>query len=583
LCLRSFDKFIVSGLCEVCSLDSNFRVALRNAFLTCAIDSRRLPFLARHLSAEEELPEGSNEGNMAPSAQLMLFLELMSFLDLYSVTSFLRLKENASRIAYKFFLPTQIGSNLQPPLFDFHSIVPGSSLRHLEFVLSGKKSNTIPRDIFLDFQKAVADSLSAGPFISFLASGECARMRSYLRNTAPYTSVPLRELFDSVVGDEKYTAATKNCFAYILLFSICQVEKEPNGEHNFATEEDNGRVVGAPDGLCCAIYIKRSLVPTINEAKAKLETIKPDEDLDPSISKKVLSSCEFFWDTYVNGSLDILSKRTDIESCCNQLRSEFETVSNEILKAGPLELNRKAVETVVKSNLVKYAEILAAELLYNYGANVHTKFREHKFHEWMCTELSKVRAVDPNYTNKQELPVLPQGCVKRLLRKAELPDGVSSHKPFKGSSKDADNERNYPNAEMAVVFGSSVGTDLATEMPISGIEDSDIRRYACLPVALDRESESMSGETLPPTFESYAVVPPMKSKPFGKIVDSARTRYVNIYSVSVPSRSLSYFYLPRAVPMVGMYPWSLSQSRMPNLLIRLQTLPYLVSLFSFNA
>ena len=44
-------------------MDENFRAALRNAFLTCTIDSRRLHFLSRHFSAEEELPEGSYEGN----------------------------------------------------------------------------------------------------------------------------------------------------------------------------------------------------------------------------------------------------------------------------------------------------------------------------------------------------------------------------------------------------------------------------------------------------------------------------------------------------------------------------------------
>ena len=523
---RSFDKFIIPNLCEVCSIDSNFRASIKNAFLNCASDSRRLPFLARHLSREEELPEGSHAGNMAPSAQLMLFLELASFLDLYSVTPVLRLKENASRIAYKFFLPTQIGQNLQPPLFDFHSIVPDSSLRHLEVVLSAsvKKNSTIPRDVFLDFQKAIADSLSAGPFISFLASAECARMRAYLRDTSPYAPIPLRELLDTVVGDTKRSPAAKNAFIYILLFLICQMQHEPNGEHNFSTEEENARIVGASDGLCCYIFIKRSLVPTILEAKKKLETVDKSDELDLGLSKKVLATCEKFWDTYASGSLDSLSKRTEIQSCYMHLRSEMETTATQILKAGRPEPSRKVVEFIVTSKLVEKAERLAEELIYNYGANIHTKFREHKFHEWMCSELSKVRTVNPNYSNNEEVPTLPQGCIKRLLRKADLADGVSTHKPFISPTKDADNERNYPNAELAVVFGSSVGDDLASQMPIPGIEDSDIRRYACLPVALDRESDFSFGDNLPPTFESYAVVPPIKKKPFGQLVDASRIR-----------------------------------------------------------
>jgi hypothetical protein len=515
----------VSGLCEVADLDSNFRAAVRNAFLACAIDSRRLPFLARHLSSEDELLEGTIEGNMTPSAQLMLFLELMSFLDLYSVTPVARLRDVASRVAYKFFLPTKIGQRLQPPLFDFHHIVPDSSLRHLEFVLSGK-SQFIPRDVFLDFQKAVVDSLTGTGVISFLASSECARMRGYLRNTAPYVNLPLRDLFDALVRETKDSGA-KNSFAYILLFLICQLEKEPNGEHNFGNEEENNRLLGASNDLCCAIFIEKSLVPTLNDAKARLEEGKIDEVFESSACEKVVKVCEIFWDTYIAGTLEISSKSSEIEAYYKEVRSVLEKVAAEVTKNGAIELKRSSIEAFVNSKLVERAKNLADELLYNYAANTHTKFREHKFHEWMCIESSKVRASDPNWSNKQELPALPQGCIKRLLRKADLPEGVSSHKPYKASAVDSDNERRYPNAEYAVVFGSSVGSDLASQMPIPGIESSDIRRYTCLPVALDREHEFesfQSGEALPATFESYAIVPPSKQKPFAQVADERRVR-----------------------------------------------------------
>jgi len=157
--VRCLDKFVVSDLCQILDMDGNFRAAIRNAFLLCALDSRRLPFMARHFSGEEFQSDTSGESssvNMTPSAELMLFLELSSFLDLYDVTPSGRLRETALRIAHKFFLPTKIGSRFQPPLFDFHHIVPDSSLRHLEFVLSGK-SHSIPRDLFLDFQKCSSD------------------------------------------------------------------------------------------------------------------------------------------------------------------------------------------------------------------------------------------------------------------------------------------------------------------------------------------------------------------------------------------------------------------------------------------
>lgn len=224
-------------------MDKNFREAVKHAFLTCALDSRRLPFLSRHFSNEGDLPGTNNrvDDKMTPSARLMLFLELSSFLDLYHLTPITRLRDLAARITYKFFLPTQMGHKLQPPLFDFHHIVADASLRHLELVLSAK-SRTIPRDVFFDFSKAVVDSL-AGPFISFLASAECARMRAYLRDTAPFVNLPLRELLDGLTGETIHPGA-KNCFAYMLLFLICQLEKAPSGEHDFTKEEDNGRILG---------------------------------------------------------------------------------------------------------------------------------------------------------------------------------------------------------------------------------------------------------------------------------------------------------------------------------------------------
>ena len=64
-------------------------------------------------------------------------------------------------------------------------------------------------------------------------------------------------------------------------------------------------------------------------------------------------------------------------------------------------------------------------------------------------------------------------------------------------------------------------------MPIPGIESSGIRRYTCLPVALDKEHKFDlldSDAVLPPTFESYAVVPPRKMQPLGENMDETRLR-----------------------------------------------------------
>jgi hypothetical protein len=153
--------------------------------------------------------------------------------------------------------------------------------------------------------------------------------------------------------------------------------------------------------------------------------------------------------------------------------------------------------------------------------------------ECMCNELSKKRAGGTAFSGKQELPMLPQGCLKRLLRRVEFPVTISSHKPshvdLQQECKTAEtfsHEREYPNADYAVIFGTTVGTDLASQMPIPAIEQSDIRRYACLSVALDRKQEydSFQEDPIPATFESYAMVPPTKPRPFGDVSDEMRLR-----------------------------------------------------------
>jgi hypothetical protein len=77
-------------------------------------------------------------------------------------------------------------------------------------------------------------------------------MQGYLRNTAPYVNLPRHDLFDALVRETKDSGAN-NSFAYILLFLICQLEKEPNGEYNFGNEEENNRLLGALNDVCCTI------------------------------------------------------------------------------------------------------------------------------------------------------------------------------------------------------------------------------------------------------------------------------------------------------------------------------------------
>mmetsp|Transcript_44236 Transcript_44236/g.106595 ORF Transcript_44236/g.106595 Transcript_44236/m.106595 type:complete len:1486 (-) Transcript_44236:61-4518(-) len=544
--LRCNDDFDMDELLQVASEDENFRNAIRNAFLTCALDSRRLPFLVRYLSDNGEVDDNGPEGSLGPNAQFMLFLELVSFLDLYHLTPPARLKEMTSRIAYKFFLPTSIVSALQPPLFDFHTIVPDSSLRHLEFVLSGKTPNrSIPKDVFLDFLKAVVDSLTAAPILSFLNSNQCARMRAFMRNTAPYMNLPLGQLVDDLVNKSKAPSA-RNCFSYILIFLLCQLEKEPIGEHKFSKDEvESKRIVGASNDICCSIFIKRTFVP---ELKAMKESFESKKAVDENDARRIVALCEKFWDIYVSEVSELSAKCVEVETSHSKVRSILEdSVKESSAKPGSLEAASSFAESILKSGIIEEAATLAEELLFNYASNVHTKFREHKVHELMCNELAKGIANQALFSKKQEIPNLPQGCIKRLLRRAEFPDGVSSHKPFKAPTSKGSSEKPYPNAQYAVIFGTTIGPALASQMPVPGIESSDVRRYACLPVSLDNEAKMDSlldaDSILPPTFESYAVVPQMKSTPFSKASSGTRISsdgwQVSLVSFVIPNAESS--------------------------------------------
>ena len=547
--LRCSDNFVISDLSDALALDSNFRAAIRSAFLVCALENRRLPFLARYFSNEEQqltteefgvAAEGVS-GNMIPSAQLMLFLELASFLDLYDVTPTTRLRENATRIAYKFFLPTKIGNGIQPPIFDFHHIVPSSSLRHLEFVLNGK-SQSIPRDIFLDFQTSVTNLLSGLSFLSFLTSADCSRLRAYLRNTAPYVNVPFKSVIDVITKKEvtKETAAANNYFTCILLYLICRMEKECGGEYDFAIENEmNRRILGATHDICCALFIRRTLLPAISDSNGN----KTGESMSETFFQSIVTVVEQFWDLYLADPVELSTKSDKIKDLYYQVRNNLEKVSQDVYKTSISDPST-IVDQILKSTLVKDATLLADELIYDYAANVHSKFRDHKFHEWICNEYCKVLASDPHWYKKQTIPSPPNGCLKRLLRKVNLPNGVSSHKPYKAAPKD-ETKRTYHNADWAVVFGSSVGTVLSSQMAVPGLNSSDIRRYTCLPVSLDHDiaecNEFRPEEIIPATFESYAFVPPMKRKPFKSLVDSGRMTIngweVSLVNFTIPNAS----------------------------------------------
>lgn len=526
---RNNDGFLISQLSQAAASNENFRAALRNAFLTCTVDGRRFSFLARHLvKYEEDDGRDDNERSgaaSAPNAMFMLFLEMFNFTDLYGVTPVSRRLDIARRIAQKFFLPTKSGKELIPPVFDFHHIVPVSSLRRLEVALSDTNESELPRDIFFDFQQAVADSLSGKPFISFLTSNECARMRAFLRGTAPFVNVPLKDTVDSL-AKKPTDAVGKNYFMFLISYLLCRVDKEVGGEYDIVAGQPAGsRVEDAASGICATVFIRGVLLPLIEA------TQKASVDFGAYVS--VISAFERFWEMFVApgvGAIEHSSHSNETGQSLTLVRSSLEGIQSQIatLRTDTQEAQRCAVGLLSEASLLNDISRLADELLYDYAANAHSRFKNHKFYEWMCAELAKDMDAQPTLS-------LPSGCIKRLLRKADFPAGVSTHKPAhlrpvslsKSASKEGNERLAHTNAECAVVFGTSVGLDLAAQITSPVMDQDDLRRYTCQSVGLlDEDSvDAICPEQLPSTLESYAVVPSSRPKAFGSLAEDIYLRY----------------------------------------------------------
>lgn len=562
---RNNENFAVDQLRRLAEADDNFRAALRHAFLLCAADGRRFPFLARHLGHQEELrsPNGLHEGrapNAPINALLMLYVEMLNYADNYLVMSEERRQQIAHRIAHKFFLPTQSGNEVVPPMFDFHQLVADGSLRELEARL---KANEAPRELFKDFSVAVVDQLSAEPFLAFLVSAEFARMRAYLRHTAPYVNVPLKLVFDSLAEEDPDPNAV-NYFVYLLTYLLCQTDREGYGEFDDTLAPGDGtRVIDAASSVCAAVFIRRRLVPAVMAAQ---QAASP---LPESVVETVIDLYKRLWEIYVApnvGALPRCALSSDARGRLQALYEALEKIRSEHEGDEEAEVKRQVAEKLVDESLLKLAEDLAHELVYDYATISHPTFREHKIHEWLCTEISNGRQATDDVN---AVPKLPAGCVKRLLRKATFPVGVAPHKPLHATSEELSTatESNddtaslsQVSADCALVFGTSVGLDLAAQVP--PVDNDGIRRYTCQSLRMDESAdEYLTPEMVPPTLESYASVLETKKKPFAAYNDDSRLRYV---SVTFPLACCSHSHTIYTVRMAGRFRLSTSSSLVPT-------------------
>lgn len=521
-----------------------FRMVLKHAFIICALDGRRLPFLSRHFatiksSDDDGDPIHTEDTQMVnASVELMLFLELAAFVELYGATPKSRRRDIAKRIAFKFFLPSKIGSRVEKPMFDFSHIVEEKDLTALRDLLLEPGGNDqapyIHRGAFLPFQEAVVERLHGSPFISFLISDECARMRGYLRDTAPYRTVSPGDIFHRVVAAEE-DAHSVNHLLYNVVYLLCQRERETCGENDDIVGEKSSRVMGAAGGLCCAVFIKKTLLRIVESADVELDK---EASLTSQVFKDLRNAYEQAWQMFLSphgGALELLSNS-------NETEDELATV-RKLLGAARLENdNRERLEILTNARMASALTNLVDNLVYDYSVNDYAKFREHPFHEWMCAEVSQA---SEEVHGDTRIPKLSQGCIARLIRRAELPSGISSHKPpripqrrTKASKTEVNVSQltespeivsspasavSYPNAHFAIVFGADDGTGMVDRSANPTLSQFDIRRYTCQQVLVDLEGRAQPALCrVPPTIETYAILPLPQKSHFSQLENAGR-------------------------------------------------------------
>lgn len=577
-------SFTIGFVSAAISTNDNVRAAVRNAFLLCIADGRRLPFLQRYLQKQEEQGHGSNHDKTATAsatanytAMLNMFVEMFHYTDFHGVMPVRRQWETARTIAHKFFLPSVVERNeWVPPKYDFHTIVSDSCLRAMEAVLQQQAQQLqnnkggMSRMVFIDFQHAALESLTEGPpFLGFLISPDCARMRAYLRNTAPFMNVSLSAIFDSLTSrnhDPVAVIRAKNYFLYSLVYLLCMMDKEDFGENDDLLDMEGAsgkgnRIENAASGVCAALFIRCKFLPAMEEARNELSSHKDFACL----TSKIVAVYEQLWEVFVApgvGALDEGCRSTEAVKCLQALRCALEEIRT---RAATDDLDsRTTLELLIDTLLAEKADALAGELIFEYALNQHPKFRIHKFHEWLCAEIATVPNNDT--TARNQVPALPTGCVKRLLRKVNFPVGVTPHKPShdQGLAINRQNGRTTDNvtttnhklqqcsAECAIVFGTRVGLDLTSQMtsPVTDSSSNSICRYTCQSVALlECDEASLGGRSrlapddIPATLESFAVGPLARSQPFQKYArnttswQSADGWEVNLVNFMLPPHS----------------------------------------------
>lgn len=544
---------------RVALTNSEFRVALRRSLVECCSDPRRSKFLKcyfnkyksrkeveeknrkekRFRSISHALRREANDNDLSSShiqQQLLeLYLELLQFHDATLICSDSdreRLLNRARYISTRFLAFDCSGNSSPLPEF-----VADVALGGVEEVLSVRRAIEDEDDFFDsedgDGFSSIRSSLEAflslqESYLGFLISNVCARMRAYLRGSAPFIQVDPLVFLSPGTGTN---APSQNFLLHAILHLVCMKEKDDGDDidciKNDAIILNKGnRNMGSVSLLSCAIFIARSLQKTSElVVEGLIEDGMTGKVSNGQLYSKLMEDYQCLWDVFIapaGGSLSTLTFSEDVQESLDSVRRLLVTSVDEVLaKNEPSDMSAVSIARALTSvELTSSVHGLREALFREYTLNIYPVFKRHIFHEWACQEAKQNRFGTRVSIDKYLMPSsyngMTKGSMKRFLRQVELPNGVSLHRPSPKIFTSGGDHKSHQASSVALVFGTDVPTDSGS---VANSSESDgnksVRRFAAVSLqAGEPLQHSLVPNSIPPVFESYAVVPPFHERPF---------------------------------------------------------------------
>lgn len=517
--------------------DTSFRNILREALICCCIDSRRLSYLESFFDYQDE----QYNPVLSAKSQLKLYLDLLSFRDLFDILPNNMRQKQYLDIAYKYILPrmNENGGTQAPPM-DVHSLLPPETLTALAIQCHSSTYDSQQDELLWEVEQLVEASLLSGSmFISFLLSNFYTRMRAQMKNTRCFVDPPLSTLRTELItnADEQSCAFAHNHFLFMIIFLLLNQQLTKGEEEQSSGPEDkpNDCVLGNAGGICCMIYIQKHV----------LNYIPNIEECDENAFTSLIRVLEQLWEIFLapgGGLLDSSLLTTMTQETLNHLRRLLVKALSPPSSIG--EPHDFVMKELLDGNLKNSLIRLSEDLYSDYATQLHPNYRQHTIHEFMCDEVHSYRQTEKEQEGKDEsteetnedessimsesdegLPPLPSGSVKKLLRKIDLPSSISRHCPLRSpavdvGSLDIDQKETM---DCAIVFGLDDGMDSTGRLPTLSVEEEmqpndSIRRFSSISLV----DGSTSNLNIPSTLENFAVVPSLRERVFSTSLDESR-------------------------------------------------------------